>query len=389
MDLRREPLINGWDVLLCDLSQLRRLSLRFRSRADLKRAVSKFPRTLPRVHSLEISGEFDIPELPWPGLPALKHLTMRKDSPRPLDLVGLSSFVLPAAPFLETLTLISMFGFAVSPHPPAPYPPCSASSLVLRGSPTRNLAYKDLISILRCEGVPHMALQSSRLGVGVPLLAQWTPSAFESVELCLYRPPQMRPEYGDNAVARFQDVDGRSRTCILVQRPRVFLAHPSIASITRLSLDESDFNPDEFPQTALLPALASLEIRLVEGGNDARRLFVPAGAEGGLMRITLWAERCRGVWRFTALQHLEFACVPRSRPVRVTCGDLVYLLDRLCAPVSVQLSLRNLGVHDPPTSQEYALLRSRVSQLTIEPDYRPHAVERDWALWGMAGDRNL
>ncbi|EJD39667.1 hypothetical protein AURDEDRAFT_171300 [Auricularia subglabra TFB-10046 SS5] len=388
LDLQQERLIEGWDELLCDLPQLRRMSLRFGSGADMNRAVSRFPGTLPLLISLEISRAFEIPEQLWPRLPALKHLTMRKDNSRPFDVSRLRRFVLPVGKALESITLVSAYGFTVSPRSPGSYPPCSASRLVLRGSPTDDLTYNDLISTLSCERVPHIALQSSRPSLGVPSLRHWTSSGFEPTELCLYRPPHMRTGYDDRAVARLQDVNGRSRTYILVQRPRLFLVHPCITSITRLTLDECDFTPDEFPQTALLPALTDLTIRLGGTIPDARRpgLFVP---EGGPMRITSWAMRYQGVWRLTALHHLELACVPRSRLATITGGDLVYFLDRLCAPAPVQLQLQNLGVHDSPGSPEHELLRRRVSQLTLYPEYRPHAVERDWELWDMSDDKAI
>ncbi|EJD39679.1 hypothetical protein AURDEDRAFT_128150 [Auricularia subglabra TFB-10046 SS5] len=338
--------------------------------------------------TLDILGDFDIPEQPWPKLPSLKRLTMRKTSSYPLDIAAVSSFVLPVCLVLETITLVSISGFALSSSPSPDCPPCSASSLVLRGSPCNtSLTYGDLISTLRCEGVPHIALQRNRWAVGLPPVSSWTASSFEAVELYLYRPPPIAFGYDDEPVARFEDINGRSRTCMLSQRPCAFLADPRAASITRLTLDECDLNPDEFPQTsALLPSLASLTIRLVEGSYYSHRLFVPVDAEGGLLRLT---QRCQGEWCCASLQNLELAYAQSSRSARVTCGELAYLLDRLCAPAAVHLRLQNLAIHDSPSSPEHELLRRRVSQLTLDPVYRPHAAERDWELWGIADDRNL
>ncbi|EJD39674.1 hypothetical protein AURDEDRAFT_171308 [Auricularia subglabra TFB-10046 SS5] len=290
IDLNHERLVEGWDDLLCHLPRLRHMSLCFGSGVDLKRAVSRFPPTLPLLQTLDIWGDFDMPEQPWPKLPSLKCLTICKTSSDLLDITAVSSFVLPACWVLEYITLFSISGFAVFSRPSPDYPPCPASSLVLRGSPfNTSLTYGDLISTLRCEGVPHIALQRNRWAVGLPPVSSWTAASFEAVELCLYRPPRTVFGYDDNA-------------------PRVFLADPSSASITRLTLDECDFHPDEFPQTsALLPSLASLTIRLVETSNYSRRLFVP---KGGLLRLT---ERYRGEWCCAALQHLALAYVQSSR----------------------------------------------------------------------------
>ncbi|EJD39680.1 hypothetical protein AURDEDRAFT_171314 [Auricularia subglabra TFB-10046 SS5] len=187
---------------------------------------------------------------------------------------------------------------------------------------------------------------------------------------------------------------GSSRTLILSAHARSFLSGPLLSSITSLTLDELDLYPESFPlDSPLAPALEHLRIRISEDCDVSGPLFEPVSESGGDLRAS--KDVPGESWRFDALRQLDLAYAPWwmnledevPRSPSVTCGDLLKVLNRLCAPHSVSLGLENIKLIESAGSEDHTALGARVSGLILCSMYEPGKIEEEWPIWRVYEDK--
>ncbi|EJD46860.1 hypothetical protein AURDEDRAFT_113531 [Auricularia subglabra TFB-10046 SS5] len=390
LDFMSDHFVHGRQEILANLApQLRHLALRFTQATymmTISQQASLMSRSLPLLTSLEICGAFEIHDSPWPIMPALKRLTLRNNET--INVPNLATAVLRACPALESLTVVTLINFLVLDNAQSPPSLPSIMSIVLRGNLTGIDFCKKLISALGCDRAAHIALHHTE-GSHIPSPSVWTADEFIPIELSFFRPDgfNYRGQRHHTPVARFEDAAGRSRTFILFEQPRSFVMDlpPVMNTITRLTLDESDFGPTGFPpRSTLSPALEYLKLRLSDKTRDYLRLFHRVD-DGGICRL----QERNWRWRCTALRRFELAYAPPARQPIVTCADLRQLLERLSAPPTVALGLQNLAIREPPQDPGHLALAARVQSLEVKAEYEPLVIEREWPSWRIDEDQTL